>query len=694
MVGAASYLCAALGFAVLLVLLWLGSGRVGVGRFLIAACALSLLWAVVLASAGWVGSLAVSLAEVLRQAGWILFLSVLLYLARPPGRRGQRDPWTLVAVASFGLGAVGQALVAAPPQASPWLGYALLAMAATGVAAVVEQFYRRLPPSSRWAMKHLCIALGLIFAFDFYVYASVMVTGGLAEPHWYARGLVNALVVPLIAVAAARNPSWNVDIGVSRKVVTESAVVTAAGGFLVLMGAAGYYVREFGGSWGAVLQSTLIAAALAVLLVALLSGTLRARARLLVSKHFFSYRYDYREEWLRFIGTLADSRSQQPLRVRAVRAVAQIVDCPSGALWAVNENGHLALAATFNVSLHSTLTVPAGSPLARFLRRTGWIVDLDEFAARPERYPGLELPECFSTLSTPWLIVPLMEHEHLEGFIVLGRPLAPRPIEWEDRDLLKTAGRQAAGYVALVKVTEALADRRQFDAFNRLSAFVVHDLNNVQAQLALVSTNAARFRDNPEFIDDALKTTERASARLQGVLSHLRKSDPVAPAGGEPRPCRVVEALSQVERQASGRLPVPRLVAEVDPRLAVAADHSRLVTMLDHLVRNAQEASADDEQVSLEAWQDGHQVVIEVADHGAGMEEDFLHERLFRPFDTSKGNAGMGVGVYEVRQFVEAAGGVLDIHSRPGEGTRVVLTLPLAPTDEDQHEPSLGQAHG
>jgi len=81
--------------------------------------------------------------------------------------------------------------------------------------------------------------------------------------------------------------------------------------------------------------------------------------------------------------------------------------------------------------------------------------------------------------------------------------------------------------------------------------------------------------------------------------------------------------------------------------------------------------------VQVRLKQEGIYAVIEVEDNGCGMEADFIRERLFRPFDTTKGNAGMGIGAYESREFVYSLGGQVDVNSRPGDGTLFRIALPL-----------------
>ena len=59
------------------------------------------------------------------------------------------------------------------------------------------------------------------------------------------------------------------------------------------------------------------------------------------------------------------------------------------------------------------------------------------------------------------------------------------------------------------------------------------------------------------------------------------------------------------------------------------------------------------------------------------MDEKFIAERLFKPFDTTKGNAGMGIGVYEARDYILKFSGSIAVDSKPDEGTTFTIRLPL-----------------
>src|SRR5690606_36076769 len=211
----------------------------------------------------------------------------------------------------------------------------------------------------------------------FYLYADALLFQRVDVSLWQARGFVNALVVPLIAVAIARDARWSLEIFVSRRIVFHSASLLGAWIYLFAMVAGGYYVRSFGGSWGGVAQVIFLFGAILVLAVLLFSGQLRASLRVLISKHFFHYKYDYRDEWLRFIGTLSSGEPDARLRERVVRAVAEIIESPAGVLWMRRDTGRFEPVASWQMDLPENASEEISGALATFLERQEWVINLD-----------------------------------------------------------------------------------------------------------------------------------------------------------------------------------------------------------------------------------------------------------------------------------------------------------------------------
>ena len=204
--------------------------------------------------------------------------------------------------------------------------------------------------------------------------------------------------------------------------------------------------------------------AILLLIVILFSGTLRARLKVFLSKNFFSYRYDYREEWLRFTRTVSEGEPGVRLRERSIQAIAELVDSPGGGLWLAPDSGAFEQVARWNMPSITGIEQPDGS-LCRFLQKRQWVIDLAEHEMRPEYYEDLEMPDWPREIPQAWLIVPLMLHEQLLGFVVLARSKGRISFNWEVSDILKTAGRQVASYLAQLEAANALLVARQFELF-------------------------------------------------------------------------------------------------------------------------------------------------------------------------------------------------------------------------------------
>ena len=647
------------------------------GRLLVLAAGLSALWGALAAAATW-GLLPVRLelaAEVARNGAWLALLLYILRLRLPPGS-ALPAPLRLIRALAIvlvgGLLLAGVAPLIAPdlPLLAQWanhLGRVLLTVLGL---VLIEQVYRSTRLEDRWAIKFLCLGLGGLFVYDFYLYANAALFNALDAQVWAARGYVAALVTPLIAVSAARNPEWSAPVGLSRSMVFHTASLLGAGIYLLLMAGAGYYLRLFGGEWGDVVQTVFIFAAAMLLVLLMFSGTLRARLRVFLSKHFFSYRYDYREEWLKFTRTLTEGQPGEQLCERTVEALARLVESPGGALWMREGNAGFLRASHWNwADLNGA--EPADSSFARWLADKQWVVDLDEMKTRRDLYGDLDTPAWIQQAGDAWLVVPLMLHEELLGFVVLKHSLGKVSFNWEVSDLLKVASRQAAANLAQMRAANQLIVARQFESFNRTTTFIIHDLKNLIAQLSLLLANAEKHKDNPEFQADMLGTVENAVARMNKVLAQLRRGS------GEAQAQSVALADILADAIASKQAFKLRPIVELPPaRLRVRAERERLTRAIGHLLQNALEATPPSGQVTLRGFEDASQAIIEIADTGSGMEDEFIRTRLFQPFDSTKG-AGMGIGAYECRETVRALGGKLDVDSVPGRGTRFRISLPL-----------------
>jgi putative PEP-CTERM system histidine kinase len=544
-------------------------------------------------------------------------------------------------------------------------------LALIGLAAI-EQLFRNTSVRYRWATKYLFLGAGGIFIYDFYLYADALLFRNIDHALWEARGVVHVVAVPLLAIASARNKSWSLNVFVSRDIILKTTVILSAGFYLLAMAGAGYYLKEFGGDWGKIGQVMFLTLAVVFLFVVLTSSQLRAKTRVFLSKHFYKNKYDYRIEWLRLTEDLEVNADNKEHYKTVIKAMAHIVDARAGLLWLRDENGAYKNTGVWHSNQVDNI-IAGDSSLAQFLVDKGFVINLRELELHEKEYTGLLLPECLLDLEQPWLIVPLHGVDTLLGFMVLTRPLVDRSINWEDRDLLKTAAKQIASFLTVLITSSQLAEAKQFEVFTRLSAYMVHDLKNIAAELGLIALNAKKHTGNPEFIQDAFETVENAASDINRLLAQLRNRQ----IQDEKKVMvDLVELVTDVVISKQHLLPAPKVNVQSESTL-VPLEKGRLSTVLAHLIDNAQQATADDGEVTVTLSTTENMRLIEIKDDGHGMNDDFIRNRLFKPFDTTKGNAGMGIGMYESLEFIRQLGGDIHVQSKPGKGTIITLHIPL-----------------
>ena len=648
------------------------------GSGLAMAVAVQLGWSIVLAVQGARGVLAPALviaAEYLRDLAWVLVL--VRWLTRPASSRStralRRGAMVLVGlVLLWAVGAVlpGRSGVLARNLERYWLWGALL-LAIAGLV-LVEQVARNTRSSQRWSVKYIWLAIGALFAWDLCLYSVAMLHGSLASVFWTDRGFVNALLAVLLAVAFSRIKKWESAAFLSARVVFFSATLLGTALYVLVMAAGSYFVRRMSGSWGEAGQLLFLAAGALVLAVAALSEQFRAWSRVTVAKYLFPYRYDYRNEWQKLTRTLAEERDT-PLPERIVRVMAGFVSATHGGLWLQDADGGYAPAGGEFASPQAPRE-GGHEAFFEYLRTHEWICDLDEVRAPRRDGPALEPPPWMRNNPRMWAVVPLICRDTLVGFVVIGRPLVAVRLAWQELDLLRAAGRQVASFLAFEQAAQRLAEAHQFEALNRLSAVLMHDLRHLIAQQALVVQNAARHRGNPEFFDDAILTIDNSVKRMTRLMDELRSGVLTE----QSHRVELAELCAEAVRRCAGGAPQPLL--EVRERAEAVLNRDRLLQVLEHLIRNGQEATPASGSVTVVVHRAGHQGIVEVADTGCGMDAAFVRERLFRPFETTKGERGFGIGAYQAREFVRKCGGSIEVESVPGRGSRFIVRLPLAPT--------------
>ena len=635
-------------------------------RAFVLALTLTALWALAVAGIG-PQDVSTKLAEAGRNLAWLWFAATLA--RRSAGRRATLTAlYTVVAAVTLIIAIMA---LADDPKLGPATLAALRstregfrALALTGSLVLLHQL--ALTARSRGDVRLLVLALGGLWGFDLAMAAITLVQGDWPAPIGAVRGAVMVGIALLIAAATQRGadgaPALS-RVAVWRAIVT--GVVLLYAGLTAL---AAHAAQTAFGTHGRLAETAVVFGATAALLTLACTPWLRAWARVKVAKHLFRHRYDYRVEWQRFAATLGlPGTEAQPLPVRVVRAVADLTDSPAGLLL-VADGDALTPAAHWN---WPDAPDAGGGDLARHLAGSGRIVALRDL--RPDE--ETVIAPALARDPAAWIVVPLLHGEALAGAIVLTKPPVARVLDWEDLDLLRVAGRQAASYLAEDRAHAALAEAARFGEFNRRFAFLLHDIKNVASQLTLVARNAERHADNPEFRADMVATLRESAERMTTLLARLGEHD-----ASRPEPAQPVDLAALARHVVATRRAQHRLEVSVEAAAIVEAQPARLEQVLGHLVQNAIEAGGTD-PVRLVVRRAGERVAIDVIDRGAGMTPAFVQGELFRPFASTKAG-GFGIGAFEARELVRRMGGEIRVESRIGEGSIFTVLLPSAPALE------------
>ena len=228
------------------------------------------------------------------------------------------------------------------------------------------------------------------------------------------------------------------------------------------------------------------------------------------------------------------------------------------------------------------------------------------------------------------------------------------------------------------------AESRQFASFVRLSAFLTHDLKNSIEALSLIVGNMERHFDNEQFRADAMKSLTGATDKLKALVARISK--PVTTLSGEhkrPRPTDLIPIIRRVVAMTAEPLREKHNIEmNLPPTLIALADGDRIENVIENLVLNALEAMSEKSGILTIAGDQtpDRRVVVSVSDTGVGMSEQFIKDRLFHPFATTK-QRGVGLGLYTCREVIQANGGSIEVSSFDGTGTTFRVMLPSGSTD-------------
>ncbi|GAB4233319.1 MAG: PEP-CTERM system histidine kinase PrsK [Acidobacteriota bacterium] len=582
-----------------------------------------------------------------------------------------------------------------PLDARSYLAHIVHLVAFTLAVAGLERTLRAAVGRLRWQLKFAALGLGGYFGLRVFTATEAVLfrTWTTDRDVLLAWGLL--IGVALLLVALRRGGDLDLDVYVSQAAIRGSVTVMVVGAYLVGVGVVAQLLRNLG--WASEIRDVVVFIAVLAVLAVVLSDRAQQDLKTWTRRHFRRPTHDYRRIWTRFSREIPDRLDPAAVGRTVTRIAADTLEALTVSLW-VYEGGTLRLLASTGADQEPLVPVPR-------------LLEVAQKAESVARIEGVPSRSAYRGAEQAVYVAPLREKQELLGALTVAERVRGRPLSWEDEELLQSLAEESAALLLNARLARRLQETSELAAFQSLSAFVLHDLKNLASGLSLTVQNLPKHFHNPEFREEALQTISRSVEKMREICNRLavvRERPAVRPVPADLR--RLLEQwLQELQAQVG-----PALAGRLEETGPVALDPEAMRKVVVNLVMNAVEAvqEAEEGQGKLEVgswkleegeggvrgrdefqvsgfrfqeggesgsgeedWQvlvrcgrEGEWAFIEVRDRGCGMTEEFIAERLFHPFQTTKAK-GMGIGLYQSKLIVEEHGGRIEVASRPGAGT-------------------------
>ncbi len=501
-----------------------------------------------------------------------------------------------------------------------------------------------------------------------------------------------------IAYPVIRPEPGDSKIYVGRAVIAKSYTMLVAGIYLLVMGMMGKIVQIIGKNLNLFLAFLIAFFVVLVIMAIILSKSLKRQFQSFIERNFYRSKYDYRTEWENFskrVFSTSISFNMKELLQEILNTVSEAMDTDVVSIMLLDERkGELVAANPWDDS-GAVSSISAGDVFLDWLWRYGSPVKIDngqckadQISTEPLDIPSELLPALKSDArnSASGVLVPIIAEHRLIAIMILGKKWASAYFQ-EDMDLLETMANQISIAITNARASQELATSRQLESLHKLSAMLLHDLKSSASMLSLVIQNAADNFDNPEFQKDALSTMSNVVNRIQKLI--LKFS--TAPQETKFQPVLQLVDLNRIVSGAVARSGVKDIAGiKVEEELGaiqqLMLDPENIERVIFNLILNAIEAIDNEGIITIRTYEEkiqdseptaqGTYGVISISDTGCGMTQEFIRDRLFQPFQTSK-EKGLGIGLYQCKTIVDTSGGVMDVQSRQGIGSTFAVKLPI-----------------
>ena len=544
----------------------------------------------------------------------------------------------------------------------------------------LEWTFRATVGASRWKIKYAVIGIALLFGVWIYSSSEIILNSANSVRLIAVNSAALTLSCLLLSVWLYRSRLSPIGVYPSSAALHRSLTLVLAGAYLIVVGLLAKAAGILRGEETFHVEVLFVLTALVGLGLLCLSDRLRAATRRFVSCHFKRPFHDYRRVWSNFTQRTTAVLDRQEFTRTAARLISETFEVLSVSIWLVDESrGDLVLGVSTSLDQEkvATRSLPDDTlrELSKAVGRGAHPVDIDRCTEDWCRHLRESNPNRFRNGGHRFCM-PLAYGAEIMGLIVLGDRVRGVPFSAEDLELLRCLGDQIAGSLRSLSLSLKLVEAKELEAFQVMSAFLVHDLKNTASALSLTLRNLPEHFANPAFRDDALRALAKSVERVNDLISRLtalRQKVEISRSQADLN--QVVAAARSVVSES----PTVTIVQNCRPLPPFLMDPKQIESAVVNLVLNARQAIAHHGEIRIETGRDNGWALITVSDNGCGMDPDFMAHSLFKPFKTTKSD-GLGIGMFQTKAIIEAHGGRIAVQSESGKGTTFRVWLPLTTT--------------
>lgn len=516
--------------------------------------------------------------------------------------------------------------------------------------------------TDRWRIKFDLLGAGALVAVLVFYFCQGLLYRTINMNLLPVRSVVMIVAVLLMAYSRTKRGS-NVTLYVSKRIAFRSIVILAVGLYLIVLGLMGEGMRYFSKETQNALLVSFVFLGVIGMLVLLMSESLKRKLKVVLHKNFYSNKYDYRAQWLHFTERISLAKTEQEVLQAILDGFRETFGLGTAAFYLKDAGADEYRLAAPQEMKDGASPFSDDNALVRYMKKEKRI-----FNSRDGIVNVMQQNKDFLDRSGTEFVVPLQSGEEMLGFIALARPLHKGEVyTYEDYDLMNTLARQVYSVILNMRLADELSLAREMEMIGKISSFVIHDLKNLTTALSLILENAGEHIDNPDFQKDMLQSLDSTIHRMKNIIARLRdmrEKDKLSLQVADLKKL-ATDTIAQVKNEGI-TLQGSAVFAEVDVE--------EIQKVLLNLVLNAVDASSETGRITIETG-DKEMAYIKVSDQGCGISPEFQKKHLFKPFSTTK-QKGLGIGLYQCKQIIEAHNGRIELESEPGKGSAFTVFLP------------------